>query len=259
MKKNINYNNSKRKKNILIIIISISFLIYISLVFSFIKRDYFLIEDILKSTSSYVNSFFINKLYKNDLDMKKVNDVEVKRLQKENDDLRKMIDFKSKTNLFIIAEVVNHKNLYWNNKLEINKGNRYITKNSVVLNDNGLIGFISKVGNNVSEVSLITGINENNMLSVKINSNGNLINGILKKYDKKNNLFIVGDIISKDKINKGDSVMLSGYENSTYKDIYVGSVADQKEDNISLTKTLYVKSDVDFNDLLYVVVKEEQR
>lgn len=259
MKKNINYNNSKIKKNVLITIVSILFFVYISLTISFIERDYFIFEDIFKSTSSYLNTFFINSFYKNSVNMNNIINQEVKLLQKENEDLRRSISFKKKSNQFIIAEVVNQKNLYWNNKLEINKGKMYVSKNSAILTDKGLVGFVSKVGNNISEVSLITGVNEDNMLSVKINNNGNEINGILKKYDKKNNLFIVGDIISNEKINKGDSVVLSGYENSTYKGIYVGSVVKQKKDESTLTKTLYVKSDVDFYNLLYLVVKEEQR
>ena len=123
-----------------------------------------------------------------------------------------------------------------------------------VVTENGLIGFISKSSSLISEVNLITNVSDSNMISILIESSDGLISGILSSYDSKNNLFKITDIMQKSNIEKGNRVVLSGYDNDSYKGIYLGKVVKQESDNYGLTKTVWLKSDNNFDDLLYVLV-----
>ena len=123
-----------------------------------------------------------------------------------------------------------------------------------VVTENGLIGFISKSSSLISEVNLITNVSDSNMISILIESSDGLISGILSNYDSKNNLFKITDIMQKSNIEKGNRVVLSGYDNDSYKGIYLGKVVKQESDNYGLTKTVWLKSDNNFDDLLYVLV-----
>ena len=66
-------------------------------------------------------------------------------------------------------------------------------------------------------------------------------------------MFKVSEVITKKESLKGLHVSLSGYNNETYKGIYVGTVEDEQISNYGLSKTVWVKSDVSFDDLLFVV------
>ena len=59
---------------------------------------------------------------------------------------------------------------------------------------------------------------------------------------------------TKDQITSGKSqtLTLSGYQNN-YKGIYIGYVKKQENSDYGLTKTVWVKSNVNFNDIMYVI------
>ena len=84
-------------------------------------------------------------------------------------------------------------------------------------------------------------------ISVIIKSNENEIFGVLDNYDKKNNLFIVSNVISKNEIKINDNVML--YDN---KNIKIGNVSKIKNSNYGISKKVIVKSDVNFYNLNFL-------
>ena len=141
------------------------------------------------------------------------------------------------------------------NTIDIYKGIKSgIKKDNPVISSEGLIGFVSKVSDNVSEVKLITGISEKNMLSVFINTGEGNISGLLNSYDKKTGLFKVINVSSKNNVKNGDIVYLSGYNNELYKGIFLGRVEKVEESTYGLEKNIYIKSNVNFDDILYVIV-----
>ena len=135
-------------------------------------------------------------------------------------------------------------------KITIYKGkNNKIKKENLVVNNEGLVGIISKVNNNSSEVNLL--YNENISLSVKINESY----GILKSKD--NNLIIEG-IDNKANIEIGDLVTTSDI--SIYpEDIIVGKVSEITYDKYEIEQILTVLPVVDFNNINYVGVLTELR
>lgn len=255
MKKSINGKRRRSNKNILIFIVVFIFVIYISVLLTVSNRKYLFLESAFKNASAKINEFFIDKVYSTKNYSNKMINSKIKYLQDENNDLRKALDFKKRNENYLIAEVVNHTSKTWFNKVSINKGyNSNIKKDSLVVNENGLVGFIGKVSKNQSEVKLITSVSDDNMLSVFVEAQGEAASGMLSYYDNKSDLFKVESITSKAEIKKGDCVVLSGFDNPLYKGIYVGAVVKEETDDYGLSRTVWVKSDVNFNDLMFLGV-----
>lgn len=256
MKKSIN-GKRKRHKNAWLFVLIFLFVFLTGIYLSVSKRDYTFIESAFKSFASSVNEFFIDKTYDVSNPLNKLANAKIKYLKSENNQLRSILNLKEEKESYIIAEVVNHSSLTWFNKVSINKGyDDNVVKDLAVVNESGLIGFVSKVSKNQSEVKLITSVSEDDMLSVLIQTSSADAYGMITSYDNKSGFFKVEDVTSKDEIKKGDSVVLSGFDNASYKGIYVGEVVSYKTDRYGLTKTVLVKPMVDFNNLLFVGVVE---
>ena len=248
-------NNKSIRKIVMGIVISI-FVVYVSLVLSSINRNYFLFEKVFKEINLIINKIVIKDNYNYNEFSSNVINSKIKYLEEENKNLKDILDIKSTNSNYIASKVINRLSNAWYNTVTISSGYKdNLRVGNAIFNDKGLIGFISKISKNVSEASLLT--KKNNNISVLIETKEGSISGVLNSYDKNNNLFKVTDIISKSKINKNDKVVLSGYNNDSYKGIYVGKVVHILNNNYGLSKTLLVKSDVDFNNINYVIIKTE--
>lgn len=167
--------------------------------------------------------------------LKKNNNLELNYLISENKSLKeeyqKILDFKNNIqfeNNYVVTNL--YKNNYSFDKLIINGDNYKI--NDEVINEKGLIGYISKINNNYSEVTYVYDTN----MPVKINSEyGKIIDS-----DENKNI-IVSDI--KD-VNLNDKVY-------SINNTYIGHVINIKDDN--LTKIVTVKG-INLSNLDYVIV-----
>lgn len=255
MKKRINGKVNKSKKNFITFIVVSLFFLFFSLALIFSDRNFLFIESKLHELSSMVNKYFINHLYSDNNFKNNIISSKVDYLQYENNALRGALSLKEENTNYIICEVVNHTSFHFLNKIDVSKGYKdNIKKGFAVVNSNGLIGFISKTSKNISEVELLTSVNENKMISVVIEDENEKIAGVLSDYDQDKEMFKVSEVITKKESLKGLHVSLSGYNNETYKGIYVGTVEDEQISNYGLSKTVWVKSDVSFDDLLFVAV-----
>lgn len=260
MKKNINFQRKIISKNTLIIIISGIFLFFICTSLALFDRSFLKLESTFKQLSGNINDYFIDKMYSKKDFNKNLNSSKIEALEDENNELKGMLSLKEKNDKYVIANVINHTSKIWFDKLEISKGYLDgIKKDAPVINEKGLIGFISKTSKNISEVKLLTNVNENDMISVLINVDGKEISGILKEYDSKRKMFKITDCLSRDIIKQGSKVVLSGYGNEVYKGIYIGEVKDEVVSDYGLSKTLFVSSLVNFDDILFVAVLGEEK
>ena len=262
MRKRINGVKNSAKRNIIIIVVIFIFLFYVCLSFSVSQRKYLFIESAFKGVSSSINSFFIDKVYSAKWDSKNLVNYKIKHLKEENNKLKDALNLKKENEDYVCAKVVNHMANTWFNKLEINAGyDDGIYKDLPVVNSSGLVGFIGKTSKNVSEVKLLTSVSDDNLISVIIEADGNKVAGMLSDYSFKNGLFKITNVTSKDDIPKNSSVVLSGYNSALYEGLYVGKVVKAKSDNYGLSRTIWVKPGVNFDDLMYVlvpVIKEEK-
>lgn len=254
-KRRLNKNFNKEKRKIISFIIILVFILYFCLTLIVSNRHYLFIEKVFKSVSSSINSFFIDNAYSNYESSNNIINSKIKYLEKENSKLKSTLGLKEENVNYVAVKIVNHTTKTWFDRLDINAGyKKGIKKGYPVISSDGLIGFVSKTSKNVSEVKLLTSTNENSLLSVLIETNDGPVAGVLSDYDVKKGLFKVTDVTHQNEILAGDSVVLSGYDNETYKGIYVGRVVKEENSNYGLSRTIWVESSVNFDDLLFALV-----
>mgnify|MGYP003571300260 CR=1 FL=1 len=226
------YNKNQRKEKIVIIVI------LIMLIFSYfeikgnIRFGGILRDIIFRQTSNLDTNLSLS-----------IND----ELKKENDKLKKyleldysLIDFE-----IINASVIERNTSYFLNEITINKGlNHGVSKNQIVVDENGMIGKVISSSFNTSKVKLITGFE--NPISVKVNN----VNKLLINDE---NLIIRG-INTKDNIKKGDRVVTSGLSDIFPSGILIGSVEEIQKENDDVGFVAKVKLSSNIDELMFVSV-----
>lgn len=267
----------KKKKFIVVIILLVCILLFI---LSFIisdKRKLSDIEKIIKDSTLTVNKVInkpinyidnkikeiklsnkmydkYNKLYKKYEKLKSVNN-DNDELKKEIKELQKVLELNNTLESKYINSSVIIRNIgYYYDELTIDKGSKHkIKKDMAVITSDGLIGTISKVSNLNSVVKLLTTDDINNKISVKIKVNNDYLYGLMVGYDKKTKCFIVEGIADNKEIPKGSIVTTTNF-NDIPGGILIGKVEKIKKDNFDLSRTLLVRSNVNFDNIKYVTV-----
>ena len=178
-------------------------------------------------------------------------------LEKEIKELKETLELNKTLTEYeaINATVLSRNKSYWFNTITIDKGKKSGIKNNMaVITKNGLIGKITKVSNYSSEVKLITSDDIKFKVSVSIKTNEDDNYAILNGYDKKTGLIKVSGVDKTTNINIDDSVVTSGLGEMFPSGIYIGQVKDIKNDKYNLSKTIYIKTSQDFNDIHYVTI-----
>ena len=119
-----------------------------------------------------------------------------------------------------------------------------VKKNSAVVNEFGLVGFVKETDGTSARVSLLT---SGDKISVKISNSY----GVLDGYDKKDKTLVVHNINNYENINIGDIVYTSGLTDIE-GNIEIGKV--EKIETVGVEKIIYIKSGVDFDELNYLYV-----
>ena len=203
----------------------------------FIKNSYlFLIFFILLLSKSFWSSLFIPK------EKIDIENIYIKKLEKEINDLKKIDKVKYKTN-FYYGKVLYQNPYKYNEELIISIDTSNISKNDYVITMDGLLGIIDKTYQNYAIIKMLT--SSNILLQVKINDCYGLL-----KYENK---LIVTNINNYCNISLNDKVYTSnlGYLD---EEILVGKVTDIIYDKNEIANTYIVTSEANFNDLNYVVV-----
>ena len=125
------------------------------------------------------------------------------------------------------------------------KENVNVFENDVVLNNDGLIGIVTKTYDYYSIVTLIT--NKNSNISVKIND----AIGILKTI---NNTLVVTDINNYEKVNVDDEIYTSGLGNLP-DNIYIGKVKSINLNNTEIEKVIEVNINDRLEKLDYLFIR----
>lgn len=258
-------NNKKKKKNKTICFIVIIMVLVILLCYSFnLERNNNVLENSLKTITTALNQLVLKPLenyntYK-EIDQSKSEVVQNninKALEKEVVELKKLLDLKQAYTDYksVNAKVLTRNKSYWFNTMTIDKGIKDgIEKNQAVVASQGLVGKISKVYKNSSEVKLITADDVSYKVSVLITSNDKDTYGVLGGYKKEDRTLKILEVDKDSDIKKGDAVVTSGYGGIFPRGIYIGNVSEVENDKYNLSKTLYVKTQIDFNSIHYVTV-----
>jgi len=250
------------RKNIIISIITLFLILFLLFIFVNDKRRLTFIENGIKETFLYFEKV-INEPFKLLINStsEKCNDNEVvditkyKETLKELNDLKKTLDLENSLIEYdkINCYTINRNIGLWYKKLTLDKGKSSgISKNMAVITKSGLIGKVIRTTNKTSSVKLLTAINRNSQISVKIEVDSEYLYGLLTDY--KDGLFTIEGITDNREIKKGTLVTTTGLDNIYPSGILVGIVVDSKKDSFDLVKTIYIKSKIDFDNINYVSV-----
>lgn len=280
-------NRRIKKYLVIVILIIISILL---LIFSFIikdKRNLSIIEKTIKDTTLSINKTInipINyiedkikeykskhKLYEKyeklikKYDKVKLMETKYEEAEKEIKDLKKVLELNNtlSESSYMNATIINRNIGYWYNTITIDKGEKDgVEKDMAVINNDGLIGIVTKTSKLNSTVKLLTTTDTNSKISVKIKvDEDNYIFGLLVGYDKDKKSFIIEGIANNTEIPISSMVTTTGLGNNFPSGILIGRVDKITKDNFDLARTVLVKSSVDFDNINYVTVlkKDENK
>lgn len=178
-------------------------------------------------------------------------------LEKEVQELKDVLELNKTLTEYdpINCTILSRNKSYWFNTITIDKGTKSgIKENMAVVTRNGLIGKVSKVSKNSSEIKLITADDLNFKVSVAVNTNNVDHYAIMNGYNSKTGYIKATGIDKRININKGDIVKTSGLGEMFPSGIYIGEVAEVKTDKYNISKDIFIKTKQDFNDIHYVTV-----
>lgn len=210
-------------------------------------KDYILLLIIflLFIFSGSINRFLI--AINPNLDTKNIELNYDKYLKDELDNIKKINNIEFNDDLDLQVSRVKYRNVYeYSDTLTIYKGfKNSVFVNDVVLNNDGLIGIVTKTYDYYSIVTLIT--NKNSNISVKIND----AIGILKTI---NNTLVVTNINNYEKVNVDDEIYTSGLGNLP-DNIYIGKVKSINLNNTEIEKVVEVNINDRLEKLDYVFIR----
>lgn len=156
----------------------------------------------------------------------------------------------------IPSKVMNRSVETWDRVVTIDRGSKDgVAVGDGVMTEYGIIGKVIDVTDTSSTVSLLSANNENSKVAIRIAvAPGEFVFGILESYDEDTGLFNVNLLESSDKIMAGQAITTSGIGGVYATGIEVGKVDSIRNISDGIGKIVLVKSNVNFNDLRYVVV-----
>lgn len=210
-------------------------------------KDYILLLIIflLFIFSGNINRFLI--AINPNLDTKNIELNYDKYLKDELDNIKKINNIEFNDDLDLQVSRVKYRNVYeYSDTLTIYKGfKNNVFVNDIVLNNDGLIGIVTKTYDYYSIVTLIT--NKNSNISVKIND----AIGILKTI---NNTLVVTNINNYEKVNVDDEIYTSGLGNLP-DNIYIGKVKSINLNNTEIEKVVEVNINDRLEKLDYLFIR----
>lgn len=176
-------------------------------------------------------------------------------LKEDINELKELNGIKSVLSTYedINATVIERNRNYWFNSIKIDKGsNDGIKENMAVVDKNGLIGKISHVSKNMSEIKLITTNDVNNKTSVVIKNDNEKIYGIINGFN--NNYLEVTITSSNVEVLENLNVSTTGMGGIYPSGILIGKTAGTKKSKYNVGLIILVKPVGEFNNLKYVKV-----
>lgn len=171
-------------------------------------------------------------------------DERIKYLKKEYDNLNDFSKNLYKIHYDYKVSKITYKESYNATKYKIQYGKQdNIVEGLGVVNELGFVGKITSVSDKTSELTTIKDLKD---VSVIIND----VHGKMN-YDYETNKFIITDISNYDKVYINDEVYTSGYGTIKEK-LYIGKV--KYIENETISKKVYIESNVDFNNLNYILI-----
>ena len=180
----------------------------------------------------------------------------ISNLQEENDSLRASLNLSDKLGRdnVLTAEVSMRPSVTWLKELTINVGkSKNVSKSMLATSNGGVIGFVTKVYDDTTTISLLSSSSSDSYLASSVKSeDDNQIFGIISRYDNKKKLLEMTQLNSSSNVKVGTEVVTSGLDDVSVKDVPIGTVDSviDYEGN----RTILVKPYADFDKISYVTL-----
>jgi rod shape-determining protein MreC len=214
-----------------------------------------------KGVKEFFNSFSkIREIYKKNQELELINEkqnyviIENKNLLKENQELRKALDLKKKSEYEMIVAGISYidaLNPY--DIITINKGSKDgIEKNSPVICEFGVVGRVKDVFEDYSIVELITSNKSYTSAVDKERKNLAILSG------QGNETLSLEYIVVDSDIKVGEKIYTSGISDIYEENLYLGTITSVN-DSDEMYKEVLVKLPYDIFNLRYVMVLKKEK
>ena len=221
----------------------------VSIPFVALTKSHNVISDLLSTYSE-------NRDLKKSLSSLQNQSAIISNLQEENDSLRASLNLSDKLSRdnVITAEVSMRPSVNWLKELTINVGkSKNVSKSMLATSNGGVIGFVTKVYDDSTTISLLSGsLSDTYLASSFISEDGNQIFGIISKKKKKKKLLKMTQLNSSENIKKGTEVVTSGLDDVSVKGVPIGTV--ESVSDYEGNRTIFIKPYADFDKISYVTL-----
>lgn len=221
----------------------------VSIPFVALTKSHNVISDLLSTYSE-------NRDLKKSLSSLQNQSAVISNLQEENDSLRASLNLSDKLSRdnVITAEVSMRPSVNWLKELTINVGkSKNVSKSMLATSNGGVIGFVTKVYDDSTTISLLSGsLSDTYLASSVISEDGNQIFGIISNYDNKKKLLKMTQLNSSENIKKGTEVVTSGLDDVSVKGVPIGTV--ESVSDYEGNRTIFIKPYADFDKISYVTL-----
>ncbi len=227
----------------------------ISLVDKVVQKPFQWFNSMKSDLGHLTRTYDENESLKKQIYQLEIKSNEAESLKTENEQLRLLLEMKSKLQAtkIIATDVIMRSPVSWKQELTLEAGrSKGVSENMLVIANGGLIGSVSKVEDNSTVVNLVTNTENTDKISVKIQHGSDIIYGIIVGYDKEKEVLKISQLNSNGDISAGDKVTTGGLGNFNVKDIPVGEVVATTHSNDYLTREITVKLSANSKDLYAV-------
>lgn len=238
----------------------------------FIKDSTYVVSNVISSPVRFIKKNINKTTTKDDLynkyiklkeeyDSIEFDKARIDELKKENKALKEMLNIKSDLEGYKVlnATVINRNVGYFYDTLSIDKGSHSgIKLDMAVVTSKGLIGKVIKTSTLTSTVKLLSSDSLNMKISVKIKVSDEYYYGLLTGYDKDKKAYIIEGISNNIDIPNDSVVTTTGMSEIFPSGILIGKVSESNTDNFELSKIIYVKTDVNYDNIEYVTVLKRE-
>ena len=221
----------------------------VSVPFTVLSKSHNVLSDLL---STYSENRYLKKSLSNLENQSAI----ISNLQEENDSLRASLNLSDKLGRdnVLTAEVSMRPSVTWLKELTINVGkSKNVSKSMLATSNGGVIGFVTKVYDDTTTISLLSSSSSDSYLASSVKSeDDNQIFGIISRYDNKKKLLEMTQLNSSSNVKVGTEVVTSGLDDVSVKDVPIGTVDSviDYEGN----RTILVKPYADFDKISYVTL-----
>ena len=220
----------------------------VSIPFVALTKSHNVISDLLSTYSE-------NRDLKKSLSSLQNQSAIISNLQEENDSLRASLNLSDKLSRdnVITAEVSMRPSVNWLKELTINVGkSKNVSKSMLATSNGGVIGFVTKVYDDSTTISLLSGsLSDTYLASSVISEDGNQVFGIISNYDNKKKLLKMTQLNSSESIKKGTEVVTSGLDDVSVKGVPIGTV--ESVSDYEGNRTIFIKPYADFDKISYEI------